>query len=417
MPPASPEAYCTIKLDGMGPKLLVSDLSTADQPFLRWRLAVRGNTAVEFGVVPLYMTDDDKSLHKCQQDGKKFDKVNPALLVDVERPTGFCSSITVGSMLPFKTAIMKGSIVELLARRGRLEILVQNPPDGQELYWHNTRTVPKPYKGPREVRFEQDFSPHHDVKLALTSWAHGAFDVLHPAPGSRAAGTLRLPTAWERQQAAVYGSSSSSCSGEAKQCQSCFLAAGVQAQVQQQDPEQHGSVFWSRSLSPALQEATQQQQQPQQHQIELGIAVPSALHDANHQGLHQHQQQHHPHQHVPMLTGNLASVMLHQAGPHSQQQLQRQCTSLLRSSEMRANMHHARQQQAQHAGQQHRDIALATRQPIHQAMQQFEMLQQQREALQDTAAAGVSSVAPQQIAPGSPASEESATSREGQLMS
>lgn len=52
--------------------------------------------------------------------------------------------------------------------RGRLEILVQNPPDGQELYWHNTRTVPKPYKGPREVRFEQDFSPDHDIKLALT---------------------------------------------------------------------------------------------------------------------------------------------------------------------------------------------------------------------------------------------------------
>lgn len=99
-------------------------------------------------------------------------------------------------MLPFKTAIMKGSVVELLARRGRLEILVQNPADGQELYWHNTRTVPKPYKGPREVRFEQDFSPHHDIKLALTSWAHGAFDVLHPAPGSRLLAP-ELQKAWE----------------------------------------------------------------------------------------------------------------------------------------------------------------------------------------------------------------------------
>lgn len=39
----------------MGPKLLVSDLSTADQPVLRWRVVVRGNTAVEFGVVPLSM--------------------------------------------------------------------------------------------------------------------------------------------------------------------------------------------------------------------------------------------------------------------------------------------------------------------------------------------------------------------------
>lgn len=44
-----------IKLDGMGPKLLVSDLSTAQQPLLRWRMCVRGNTAVEFGVVPLSM--------------------------------------------------------------------------------------------------------------------------------------------------------------------------------------------------------------------------------------------------------------------------------------------------------------------------------------------------------------------------
>ena len=37
----------------MGPKLLVSDKSTADQPFLRWQLQVRGrNACVEFGVVP-----------------------------------------------------------------------------------------------------------------------------------------------------------------------------------------------------------------------------------------------------------------------------------------------------------------------------------------------------------------------------
>eukprot|EP00882_Tetradesmus_deserticola_P017270 GHRQ01018495.1.p1 GENE.GHRQ01018495.1~~GHRQ01018495.1.p1 ORF type:complete len:203 (+),score=48.06 GHRQ01018495.1:203-811(+) len=55
MPPSAPGSYLNIKLEGMGPKLLVSDLSTADQPVLRWRLVVRGNTAVEFGVVPLSM--------------------------------------------------------------------------------------------------------------------------------------------------------------------------------------------------------------------------------------------------------------------------------------------------------------------------------------------------------------------------
>lgn len=36
----------------MGPKLLLSDRSTADQPTIRWRLRVKGNTAVEFGVIP-----------------------------------------------------------------------------------------------------------------------------------------------------------------------------------------------------------------------------------------------------------------------------------------------------------------------------------------------------------------------------
>ena len=92
---------------------------------------------------------------------------------------GWHSRCTVGSLLAVarscscrRTALHVANQTVCFTRhhlyRGRLEILVQNPPDGQELYWHNTRTVPKPYKGPREVRFEQDFSPDHDVKLALT---------------------------------------------------------------------------------------------------------------------------------------------------------------------------------------------------------------------------------------------------------
>lgn len=51
--PSAPDSFLHIRLDGMGPKLLVSDVSTAEQAVLRWRMAVRGNTAVEFGVVPL----------------------------------------------------------------------------------------------------------------------------------------------------------------------------------------------------------------------------------------------------------------------------------------------------------------------------------------------------------------------------
>ena len=43
----------TIRLEGIGPKMLVSDLTTAEAPLLRWRLELRGNNAVEFGTVPV----------------------------------------------------------------------------------------------------------------------------------------------------------------------------------------------------------------------------------------------------------------------------------------------------------------------------------------------------------------------------
>jgi hypothetical protein len=117
-----------------------------------------------------------KALHKCKHpDGSEF-----------RENVGFSSSITVGSMLPFKVPLMKGSIVEVLATRGRFEFLVLNPPDAQELFWsgagHHARTVPKPYKGPARFSMEQRFDASQDVRLALTCWAQGVFDVLEPEP-------------------------------------------------------------------------------------------------------------------------------------------------------------------------------------------------------------------------------------------
>ena len=50
---AAPTSLQAVRLHGMGPKLLLSDRSTADQPTIRWRLRVKGNTAVEFGVIPI----------------------------------------------------------------------------------------------------------------------------------------------------------------------------------------------------------------------------------------------------------------------------------------------------------------------------------------------------------------------------
>lgn len=155
-----------IRLEGIGPKLLVSDLSTADVALLRWRIEIRGNNAVEFGTIPASLQDNPKSLHKCLPD------------TFGERPAGFYSSITIGSLLPVRLPVMKGSIIDMVVQRDRLDVIVTHPPDGSELSWKNTVTVPSAYKGPRELRLQQDLSPDCPFKLAVTCWARSCFAVL-----------------------------------------------------------------------------------------------------------------------------------------------------------------------------------------------------------------------------------------------
>lgn len=78
--------------------------------------------------------DTQKALHKC------FTAVNG------DRPSGFSSAITIGSVLPLKLPLMKGSVIEILARRNRVEFIIMNPADGSEQVWHKSVTVSKQYK-------------------------------------------------------------------------------------------------------------------------------------------------------------------------------------------------------------------------------------------------------------------------------
>jgi len=153
----------------MGPKLMLSDKTTADQPVLRWRLRVRGNSAVEFGIIPVNLPRTHTALHKCQgvPDAPE------------DRCVGFCSQITAGSLLPLKAPVMRGTILDITARRGRLEIILNYPKDAKEISWHNGHPVQRPYRGPSQLRFEQDFPNTYDVQLAVTSWAKATFEVLH----------------------------------------------------------------------------------------------------------------------------------------------------------------------------------------------------------------------------------------------
>ena len=152
----------------MGPKLLLSDRSTADQPVLRWRLRVRGNTAVEFGCVPadlpvraaaqrawagvgrlawrtgtasmcmhcaksaapaslppdsaLSRTGPHSAHYPPQPTPTALHKCMSAPGCADHRAAGFCSQITAGSLLPLKAPVMRGTLVDLVARRGHIEV-------------------------------------------------------------------------------------------------------------------------------------------------------------------------------------------------------------------------------------------------------------------------------------------------------
>ncbi|GMH32463.1 hypothetical protein BSKO_00297 [Bryopsis sp. KO-2023] len=162
-----PNSVKHIKLVGLGPKMLVSDVSSHQEPRLRWRLRVKGNTAVEFGVVPVSLQERKKALHKC------LTETGGMLCV------GFCSQITVGSQLPFKVPVVKGTIVEMIVQDGKASFMVMNPSDGWDVRWENDRRVHSQYRGPGDIHFVQEFPRAADVKLALTAWAKADFDVMH----------------------------------------------------------------------------------------------------------------------------------------------------------------------------------------------------------------------------------------------
>eukprot|EP00205_Picochlorum_sp_RCC944_P001641 CAMPEP_0182607824 /NCGR_PEP_ID=MMETSP1330-20130603/2413_1 /TAXON_ID=464278 /ORGANISM="Picochlorum sp., Strain RCC944" /LENGTH=353 /DNA_ID=CAMNT_0024826483 /DNA_START=340 /DNA_END=1401 /DNA_ORIENTATION=+ len=168
--PGHGKKSATVKLVEMGPKILLSDVSTADQPILRWRLRVTGNTALELGVVPACLEVSNNSLHKA-------DSVRGSRTL---RCTGFSSQITAGSHLPVKIPVVRGTIVDLMASRGLVQVILFYPSDAQEIKWNREgHPVPAPYQGPRVLRFELEFSESYDVKLACTCWAKASFDILH----------------------------------------------------------------------------------------------------------------------------------------------------------------------------------------------------------------------------------------------
>jgi hypothetical protein len=165
--------YPVVRLLDMGPKLLISNKSTADQNILRWRLRVTGNTAVEFGVIPVDLEPNQNSLHKT--DAVKGNRA--------QRCTGFCSQITAGSHLPVKVPVVRGTMVDLVASRGLVQIVLFYPNDAQEIKWNRDgHPVPAPYQGPRVLRFELEFVDTFDIKLAVTCWAKASFDVIHSSP-------------------------------------------------------------------------------------------------------------------------------------------------------------------------------------------------------------------------------------------
>eukprot|EP00889_Picochlorum_renovo_P004407 jgi/Picre1/31437/NNA_006789.t1 len=122
--------------------------------------------AVEFGVIPVDLEANQNSLHKTVQKSRGGS-------------SGALDSVPK-SPLPVKVPVVRGTMVDLVARRGLVQIVLIYPRDAQEIKWNRDgHPVPAPYQGPSSLRFELEFPDTFDVKLAVTCWAKASFDVIH----------------------------------------------------------------------------------------------------------------------------------------------------------------------------------------------------------------------------------------------
>ncbi|DBA82984.1 TPA: hypothetical protein ACH3X1_006761 [Trebouxia sp. C0004] len=170
----------------LGPKLLVSSLTTHDRPVLKWRLRVTGNAAVEFGVVPSSLAKVHLALHK----GSGASRIGGYKRRRKGRgdPIGFCSITTGGSTLPFKAAVNEGCIVEIEARQDHVHYLITDPPATQHpVFKHNGYALPADHDDgaqhdscgvPREVRLQHAIFPDCAYQLAATCWANAQLEVV-----------------------------------------------------------------------------------------------------------------------------------------------------------------------------------------------------------------------------------------------
>lgn len=76
-----------------------------------------------------------------------------------------------------------------------MQVVLAYPDDAKEISWQNGQPVHRPYRGPSQLRFEQDFPDDYDIRLAVTSWAKAHFEVLHSGYG--------VDPAWAADAAAV----------------------------------------------------------------------------------------------------------------------------------------------------------------------------------------------------------------------
>ena len=120
--------------------MLLSDRSTREKPLLRWRVQVLGNTAIEFGVIPvdnLTPNDDGQGTSDSPYRGygrypSPEHQLHKAQLVAARsgartQAQGFASSNTHGSELAGSIKVLMGSTVEVIASAHAAEYRVTHP--------------------------------------------------------------------------------------------------------------------------------------------------------------------------------------------------------------------------------------------------------------------------------------------------
>lgn len=136
-------------LEGLGPKLIVSEKSTADHDIIIFKFNITSNIALDFGAIP----DGTTAMH---HRGK----------TDIIALT---TKGTSGSLFE-QERITKEACITIMLTKGVVKFFIKNKPQKVERICKNNNVYYVNYTGPSEAIIRLNTNPNINYRIGLTVW-------------------------------------------------------------------------------------------------------------------------------------------------------------------------------------------------------------------------------------------------------